>query len=101
MTEPELTPYDEDLLSGHRGEAARIAMRIIVEMARIAGAQRLIDVHSAHIDGCLYHGRAGLDFAERLWPAGSTTPTKPDGTTKPRSCKNNLPACGRRSRRSH
>jgi predicted aconitase len=70
MTETELTPYDEDLLSGHRGEAARIAMRIILEMARVAGAQRLIDVRSAHIDGCLYHGRAGLDFAERLASAG-------------------------------
>ena len=70
MTETEMTPYDEDLLSGHRGEAARIAMRIILEMARVAGAQRLIDVRSAHIDGCLYHGRAGLDFAERLVSAG-------------------------------
>jgi predicted aconitase len=42
MTETKLTPYDEDLLSGHRGEAARIAMRIILEMGRVAGAQRLI-----------------------------------------------------------
>ncbi|HEY6582306.1 MAG TPA: aconitase X [Rubrobacter sp.] len=70
MTETKLTPYDEDLLSGHRGEAARIAMRIILEMGRVAGAQRLIDVRSAHIDGCLYHGQAGLDFAERLASAG-------------------------------
>jgi predicted aconitase len=70
MTETELTPYDEDLLSGHRGEAPRMAMRIILEMARVAGAQRLIDVRSAHIDGCLYHGRAGLDFAERLASVG-------------------------------
>ena len=31
MTEPELTPYDEDLLSGHHSEAARTAMSIIVE----------------------------------------------------------------------
>jgi hypothetical protein len=30
------------------------------------GADRLIDITSAHVDGCLYHGRAGLDFAERL-----------------------------------
>ena len=70
MTEPELTLHYEDLRSGHRGEAARIAMRIIMKMARVAGAQRLIDVRSAHIDGCLYHGRAGLDFAERLASAG-------------------------------
>jgi predicted aconitase len=70
MTEPELTPYDEDLLSGHHSEAARTAMSIIVEMARVAQAKRLIDVRFAHIDGCLYHGRAGLDFAERLAATG-------------------------------
>jgi len=70
MTEPELTPYDEDLFSGRRSEAARTAMSIILQMARVAGAKRLIDVRSAHIDGCLYHGRAGLDFAERLAAAG-------------------------------
>jgi predicted aconitase len=61
-----LTAYDKGLLSGDRGEAAVLAMRIIVEVASITGAQRLIDVESAHIDSCLYHGRAGLDFAERL-----------------------------------
>jgi predicted aconitase len=53
MTERELTPHDEDLLSGHRGEAARMAMRVILEMARVSGAQRLIDVRFAHLDGCL------------------------------------------------
>jgi predicted aconitase len=53
MTERELTPHDEDLLSCHRGEAARMAMRVILEMARVSGAQRLIDVRSAHIDGYL------------------------------------------------
>jgi len=33
MTEPELTLRDEVLLSGRRGEAARMAMRMILEMA--------------------------------------------------------------------
>src|SRR5512132_3081297 len=46
-------------------------MRIVVELGRVAGAARLIDVTSAHIDGCLYHGRAGLDFAERLLRDGA------------------------------
>jgi predicted aconitase len=41
-------------------------MRILVEVAAMQGALRLIDVDSAHVDGGLYHGRAGLDFAERL-----------------------------------
>ncbi len=41
-------------------------MRIVVEMAGVWQADRLIDVTSAHVDSCLYHGPAGLDFAERL-----------------------------------
>jgi predicted aconitase len=32
----------------------------------------MIDVASAHIDSCLYHGRAGLDFAERLAKGGGS-----------------------------
>jgi len=41
-------------------------MQIIVEMAKVMDARSLRSVTSAHIDGCLYHGQAGLDFAERL-----------------------------------
>ena len=29
-------------------------------------AERLLDITGAHIDSCLYHGQAGLDFAQRL-----------------------------------
>jgi predicted aconitase len=61
-----LDQRDRRLLAGDQGEAARLAMRIVARMAEISGAQRLIDVSSAHIDGCLYHGQASLDFAERL-----------------------------------
>jgi hypothetical protein len=35
-------------------------------MAKVVGADRLIDITAAHVDGCLYHGIAGLEFAERL-----------------------------------
>jgi len=66
MASLRLTPEDEKGLSGEHGEARRMAMRIVAAMARAMGASRLIDVSSAHIDGCLYHGRSGLDFAERL-----------------------------------
>ena len=58
-------------MEGGKGEAARLAMRIIVALARVNGAARLIDVTRAHIDGCLYHGRAGLDFARRLLSDGA------------------------------
>jgi len=66
----ELSPDDRARLDGSHGEAASLAMRIVVEMAGVMGADRLIDITSAHIDGCLYHGRAGLDFAERLVAGG-------------------------------
>ena len=66
-----LSESDRALLAGAGGPAGRLAMRIVVEMGRVAGAAELIDVTSAHVDGCLYHGRAGLDFAERLVTDGA------------------------------
>jgi len=67
----ELTESDRALLRGERGEAAVLAMGIVVEMAGVSAAERLIDVASAHVDGCLYHGVAGLEFAERLVAGGA------------------------------
>ncbi|MEZ4519768.1 MAG: aconitase X catalytic domain-containing protein [Chloroflexota bacterium] len=46
-------------------------MRILVTMAEVYGAERLLDIESAHIDGCLYHGYSGLEFAERLAEGGA------------------------------
>ena len=66
-----LRDSDRALLAGAEGPAGQVAMRIVVEMARVAGAAELLDVTSAHIDGCLYHGQAGLDFAERLLRDGA------------------------------
>ena len=66
----ELTAEDRTMLRGDRGEAPAMAMRIIAAMADVSGAAQLLDVTSAHIDGCLYHGPAGLDFARRLANAG-------------------------------
>ena len=71
MTAVDLTEADKWMLTGGAGEAARLAMRIVVAMAEVAGAERLIDVTSAHIDGCLYHGQVSLDFAERLVATGA------------------------------
>jgi predicted aconitase len=71
MTPVALSPEDQAMLDGDRGEAARFAMRIIVGQADVVGAPGLIDVTSAHIDGCLYHGQVSLDFAERLVEAGA------------------------------
>lgn len=61
-----LTPQDQAMLNGEFGAADQMAMRILSTMATVYGATELLDIESAHIDGCLYHGQSGLDFAERL-----------------------------------
>lgn len=61
-----LSEYDNALLDGSQGPAATLAMRILVRSAEVMGADSLVDIESAHIDGCLYHGQASLDFVERL-----------------------------------
>ena len=66
-----LSQRDRALLAGSEGEAAAVAMRIILRMARLAGAERLIDIAQAHIDGCIYTGPASLRFARRLCDLGA------------------------------
>jgi predicted aconitase/predicted aconitase with swiveling domain len=72
-----LTRQDQMLLDGSVSKAAQIAMRIIVRMAGLLGAERLIDVTQAHIDGCIYTGKASLEFAQLLceWGAKVRVPT--------------------------
>ena len=65
-----LSELDRSFLGGDHGEASALAMRILVRMAEAAGAERFIDITSAHLDSCLYHGEAGLHFAERLAATG-------------------------------
>jgi predicted aconitase len=67
-----LDERDRELLEGKAGEAARIAMSIVARMADISDAPSLIDISSAHIDGCLYHGKVGLEFAQRLVDGGAS-----------------------------
>ena len=66
----QLTEEDRAKLDGTMGSATQTAMALLVEVAESMGADRLIDISSSHIDGCLYHGVAGLDFAEMLVAEG-------------------------------
>lgn len=66
----QLTAADQALLAGAAGEATAIAMRILTGAAQMLGADQLIPIASAHIDGCLYHGDSGTHFAERLVALG-------------------------------
>src|SRR5688572_33370221 len=66
-----LTADERAIAGGARGEAAAMAMRIVAETARLMGADRLLPIESAHIDGALYHGDSGTLFAERLVAGGA------------------------------
>ncbi|MEE9335450.1 MAG: aconitase X [Granulosicoccaceae bacterium] len=61
-----LSRHDQQVLNGLFGDAAKMAMQIILRIATIQGADRLIDVHQAHIDACIYHGPSSLKFAQEL-----------------------------------
>lgn len=73
----ELSEFDHALLNGAHGKAAQMAMQIVLRLAELQGAQRLIDVTQAHIDGCIYTGPASLRFAQQLvqWGAKVRVPT--------------------------
>ncbi|OCW55647.1 aconitase subunit 1 [Hoeflea olei] len=58
------------MLDGAHGAAAADAVRLVLDFARAVGASRLIDCVCAHVDGCLYHGQASLDFVERFVSLG-------------------------------
>jgi predicted aconitase len=66
-----LTDRDNAMLDGDQGDGLALAMRIVTATARAMNAPTLIDISSAHIDGCLYHGKASLDFVERFVASGA------------------------------
>jgi predicted aconitase len=66
----QLDDRDRSMLAGEDGPAVALAMRLVVAIGEALGAQHLIDITRAHIDGCLYHGPVGLAFAERLVEGG-------------------------------
>ena len=61
-----LTDGDLAMLRGEAGRGAQIAMELLIAAAPATRASELLDIVGAHIDGCLYHGVAGLDFAREL-----------------------------------
>jgi hypothetical protein len=65
-----LSADERAMLDGRDGPAAAMALRIVAETARMLGAGSLVPIASAHIDGCLYHGDSGTEFAEKLVALG-------------------------------
>jgi predicted aconitase len=72
-----LDDRDRELLAGAAGDGAALAMRLVVRAAEALDAERLIPITRAHVDSCLYHGQASLDFVRRLVDGGAqvTVPT--------------------------
>jgi predicted aconitase len=66
-----LEDRDRALLAGESGAGTAFAMRLVVAAAEALGAPRLIDISGAHVDSCLYHGEASIDFVERLISGGA------------------------------
>ena len=90
----ELTDTEAAIIAGQNGsDGDRRAMEIVVETARMVGANRLVDIRSSHIDGCLYHGDSGVLFVEAL-VAGAAAVRVPTTTNvgalnllKPEQCR--------------
>jgi cis-L-3-hydroxyproline dehydratase len=67
----ELSERDRRMIDGGDGPATQLAMSILVRMADVYGAPRLMDISQAHIDSTIYLGDATLEFAERLAGLGA------------------------------
>ena len=67
----ELSEMDRAMLAGSEGEAARRAMRIILRIADIQGAPKLIDVSHVHVGGSIYTGQGSLGVIEQLVADGA------------------------------
>ena len=65
-----LTELEQAMLAGDLGPAIAMSMRLVVGVAKANQATRLIEIESAHADGCLYHGIAGLEYTETLVKLG-------------------------------
>ncbi len=61
-----LDHHERSMLAGEQGEGAALAARLVVRAAEVLGAERLIPITRAHVDSCLYHGEATIDFVQRL-----------------------------------
>ena len=61
-----LDDHERAMLAGEHGEGAALAARLVIRTAEVLGAERLIPITRAHVDSCLYHGEATIDFVQRL-----------------------------------
>ena len=66
-----LTDQEKNILDGKYGEAARLALRILIDLGETFGAEEMMEVSQVHIDTTVYMVNAGVEFAERLAELGA------------------------------
>jgi predicted aconitase len=66
-----LRDQEKRILDGKHGEAARIALSVLVDLGELFGAEEMMEVSQVHIDSSIYMVDAGLDFAERIAELGA------------------------------
>jgi predicted aconitase len=66
-----LDDEERAFLAGEHGPGTALAMRVVVGVAKVMRATRLIPITGSHVDSCVYYGDAGLDFGERLVELGA------------------------------
>lgn len=82
----QLTPEEQAMLRGEDGIAVQRAIEIVVALARIYGARRLVPIASVQVAGVSYKnlGQAGLDFLHEWAEQGARvcvpTTLNPAGT---------------------
>lgn len=71
MNDLVLTEYDQSILAGEQGHAAKMALSILAKMLPVFGTDRFLDISGAHIDSSLFQGDATLEYAEKLVSLGA------------------------------
>lgn len=68
-----LTDEERRMAEGYHGEGVAMAMGIMIKLGEIYGAEEMIPISSAHIDGAIYRSpdEVSLEFAERLAAGGA------------------------------
>ena len=65
-----LTDENKQTIDGKHGEAARIALQVLVELGDLYGADEMMRVSQVHLDTTVYMVDAGVEFAEKLVELG-------------------------------
>ena len=70
-----LTQEEEKMLDGEQGEATRKAMKLLVRLGEVYGAEKMIEVSSAQASGVSYKsiGDPGIEFLEGFAQEGART----------------------------